>query len=135
MAIGYGLGFFYCNWIFLSIIEGNMVARVLGLIKVRSFLCYFMIMLLASTRIIVKTKFDVFLFFDSWNHITIDGIAQGFTMHALTFIPLSKLIPIFANCATSFCEDMTLLQQPPSNMICFSCNKFLNSYNPLGTTF
>jgi hypothetical protein len=42
-----------------------MVARVLGLIRVTSFLFYFMIVLLASTRIIVKTKFDVFFFFDS----------------------------------------------------------------------
>lgn len=116
-------------------IGSTMVARVLELIRVTSFLCYFMIILLASTRIIMKTKFDVFFFFDSWNPITIDGIVQGFTMNALTFIPFLKLIPIFANCVTSFCEDTTLLQQPPYNMICFSCNKVLNSYNLLLTTF
>jgi hypothetical protein len=102
MAVGCGLGFFYCNWIFLSIVGGTMVAKLLRLIRVTSFLCYFMIVLLASTKIIVKSKFDVFFFFDSWNHITIDGIAQGFTMHALTFISLSKFTLVFANCATSF---------------------------------
>jgi len=79
-----------------------MVAKLLRLIRVTSFLCYFMIVLLASTKIIVKSKFDVFFFFDSWNHITIDGIAQGFTMHALTFISLSKFTLVFVNCATSF---------------------------------
>ncbi len=65
MAIGCGLGFFCYNWNFLSIIGATMVARVLELIKVTNFLCYFMFMLLASTRIIMKTKFDVFFFFDS----------------------------------------------------------------------
>ncbi len=59
-AISCGLGFFYCNWNFLPIIGGTMVARVLELIRVTSFLCYFMFVLLASTRIIVETKFDVF---------------------------------------------------------------------------
>ncbi len=67
-------------------------------------------MLLASAGIAVKTKFDVFSFFDSWNRITIDGIAQGFMVRTLTFIPPFNLIPYFTNCATSSCEDMTLMQ-------------------------
>jgi len=63
------------------------------------------------------------------------ALCKDLMMHAFTFITFSKFIPIFANCATSFYEDTTFLQQPPYNMICFSCNKFLNSYNPLATTF
>jgi hypothetical protein len=93
----------------LSIV-GGVVAGVLGLTGVTGFLCYFVIMMLASAGIAVKTKFDVFSFFDSWNRITIDGIAQGFMVGALTFIPPFDLIPCFANCATSSCEEMALMQ-------------------------
>lgn len=103
------LGFFCYSRTFLSIV-GGVVAGVLGLTGVTGFLCYFVIMLLASAGIAVKTKFDVFSFFDSWNRITIDGIAQGFMVRALTFIPPFNLIPCFTNCATSSCEDMTLMQ-------------------------
>jgi hypothetical protein len=107
--IQHNMRIIYYSRTFLSIV-GGVVAGVLGLTGVTGFLCYFVIMMLASAGIAVKTKFDVFSFFDSWNRITIDGIAQGFMVRALAFILPFDLIPCFANCATSSCKDMTLMQ-------------------------
>lgn len=60
---------------FLSIV-GGVDAGVLGLTELRGFLCYFLvIMLLASAGIAAKVKFDTFSYLDSWNGVTLDGIA------------------------------------------------------------
>lgn len=63
------------------------MAGVLGLTGVAGFLCYFVIMMLASAGIAAKTKFDIHSYFDSWNRVLFDGIAQGFMVSsALPFI-------------------------------------------------
>jgi hypothetical protein len=67
----------WCSRTFLSIV-GGVVAGVLGLTGVAGFLCYFVIMMLASAGIAAKTKFDIHSYFDSWNRVLFDGIAQGF---------------------------------------------------------
>lgn len=76
----------WCSRTFLSIV-GGVVAGVLGLTGVAGFLCYFVIMMLASAGIAAKTKFDIHSYFDSWNRVLFDGIAQGFMVSsALPFV-------------------------------------------------
>lgn len=60
-----------------------MVAGVLGLTGISGFLCYFVIMLLASAGLVAKTGFNVFKYFDSWQRVTIDGVTQGFMVSVL----------------------------------------------------
>ncbi|KAH9548017.1 hypothetical protein CY35_11G066800 [Sphagnum magellanicum] len=92
--IQHNMRIIYYSRTFLSIV-GGVVAGVLGLTGVTGFLCYFVIMLLASAGIAVKTKFDVFSFFDSWNRITIDGIAQGFMSFVLFWTFAYDIVHIF----------------------------------------
>lgn len=56
---------------------GGVIAGVLGLTGISGFLCYFLIMMLASVGVAAKAKFDVHSYFDSWNRILFDGIGQG----------------------------------------------------------
>lgn len=56
---------------------GGVIAGVLGLTGISGFLCYFLIMMLASGGIAAKAKFDVHSYFDSWNRVLFDGIGQG----------------------------------------------------------
>jgi len=70
-CVGWG-----CSRTFLSIV-GGVIAGVLGLTGISGFLCYFLIMMLASGGIAAKAKFDVHSYFDSWNRVLFDGIGQG----------------------------------------------------------
>lgn len=81
----------WCSRTFLSIV-GGMVAGVLGLTGVTGFLCYFVIMLLASAGIAAKAKFDISSYFDSWNRVTLDGIGQGFMVRLSTFFLLLQAL-------------------------------------------
>lgn len=61
---------------FLSIISGA-VAGIWGLTGLMGFVFYFLVMMVASLGLLVKAKFSVHTYFDSWNRIVIEGVLGG----------------------------------------------------------
>ncbi|CAM6101345.1 unnamed protein product [Calypogeia fissa] len=84
----------YYSRTFLAIV-GGMVAGVLGLTAFSGFLFYLFIMILVSGAIAAKTKFNVFSYFDSWQRITLDGIAAGFLSFVLFWTFAYDIVHIF----------------------------------------
>ncbi|KAJ7562249.1 hypothetical protein O6H91_03G061100 [Diphasiastrum complanatum] len=84
---------YYCRT-FLSIVAGS-IAGVLGLTALSGFLCYFVIMLLASLGLAAKTKFDVHSFFDSWHRVVFDGVSQEFMSFVLFWSFAYDIVHIF----------------------------------------
>ncbi|KAG0599599.1 hypothetical protein M758_12G164600 [Ceratodon purpureus] len=84
----------YYSRTFLSIV-GGVIAGVLGLTGISGFLCYFLIMMLASGGIAAKAKFDVHSYFDSWNRVLFDGIGQGMLSFILFWTFAYDIVHIF----------------------------------------
>ncbi|OEL22429.1 hypothetical protein BAE44_0016553 [Dichanthelium oligosanthes] len=61
---------------FLSIISG-VVAGIWGITGLMGFVFYFLVMMVASLGLLVKAKFSVHTYFDSWNRIVIEGVLGG----------------------------------------------------------
>ncbi|KAG0473469.1 hypothetical protein HPP92_015326 [Vanilla planifolia] len=66
----------YYSRTFLSII-GGVVAGIWGFTGLTGFVFYFLLMSLASLGLLVKAKFAVGNYFDSWNRILLDGFFSG----------------------------------------------------------
>ncbi|KAJ7237434.1 hypothetical protein O6H91_05G129800 [Diphasiastrum complanatum] len=84
---------YYCRT-FLSIVAG-FVAGVLGLTALSGFLCYFVIMLLASLGLAAKAKFNIYSFFDSWHRVAFDGVSQGLMSFVLFWTFAYDIVHIF----------------------------------------
>ncbi|RLN25169.1 ER membrane protein complex subunit 6-like [Panicum miliaceum] len=61
---------------FLSIISG-VVAGIWGFTGLMGFVFYFLVMMVASLGLLVKAKFSVHTYFNSWNRIIIEGVLGG----------------------------------------------------------
>ncbi|KAL6845424.1 hypothetical protein ACP4OV_024919 [Aristida adscensionis] len=61
---------------FLSIISG-VVAGIWGFTGLMGFVFYFLVMMVASLGLLMKAKFSVHTYFDSWNRIMIEGVLGG----------------------------------------------------------
>ncbi|KAG0555340.1 hypothetical protein M758_12G164600 [Ceratodon purpureus] len=95
----------YYSRTFLSIV-GGVIAGVLGLTGISGFLCYFLIMMLASGGIAAKAKFDVHSYFDSWNRVLFDGIGQGMLV---SFVILSCHLWYVSFCIISLlCRNVVM---------------------------
>ncbi|KAF0916850.1 hypothetical protein E2562_014598, partial [Oryza meyeriana var. granulata] len=61
---------------FLSIISG-VVAGIWGFTGLMGFVFYLLVMMVASLGLLVKAKFSIHTYFDSWNRILIEGVFGG----------------------------------------------------------
>jgi hypothetical protein len=61
---------------FLSIISA-VVAGIWGFAGLTGFVFYLLIMMVSSLGFLVKAKFSVHTYFDSWNRILIEGVTGG----------------------------------------------------------
>ncbi|TVT98894.1 hypothetical protein EJB05_55783 [Eragrostis curvula] len=61
---------------FLSIISG-VVAGIWGFTGLMGFVFYFLVMMVGSLGLLVKAKFAVHSYFDSWSRILIEGVLGG----------------------------------------------------------
>ncbi|XP_062206532.1 uncharacterized protein LOC133908497 [Phragmites australis] len=61
---------------FLSIISG-VVDGIWGFTGLMGYVFYFLMMMVASIGLLVKAKFSVHTYFDSWNRIIIEGVLGG----------------------------------------------------------
>uniref|UniRef100_A0A0D9YD98 Uncharacterized protein n=1 Tax=Oryza glumipatula TaxID=40148 RepID=A0A0D9YD98_9ORYZ len=64
---------------FLSIISG-VVAGIWGFTGLMGFVFYLLVMMVASLGLLVKAKFSIHTYFDSWNRILIEGVFGGLMM-------------------------------------------------------
>ncbi|TVU35505.1 hypothetical protein EJB05_17398 [Eragrostis curvula] len=65
-----------CSRTFLSIISG-VVAGIWGFTGLMGFVFYFLVMMVGSLGLLVKAKFAVHSYFDSWSRILIEGVLGG----------------------------------------------------------
>lgn len=79
---------------FLSII-GGVVAGILGLTGLKGFILYFIIMAVGSLGVIIKAKFDIHEYFDSWNRVILDGITGGLMSFVLFWTFAYDIVHIF----------------------------------------
>ncbi|XP_059069866.1 uncharacterized protein LOC131038119 isoform X3 [Cryptomeria japonica] len=84
----------YYSRTFLSIMAG-VVAGILGLTGWKGFIFYFMIMILTSLGVVVKIKFDIHEYFDSWNRVILDGISGGLMSFVLFWTFAYDIVHIF----------------------------------------
>ncbi|RCV26778.1 hypothetical protein SEVIR_5G276300v4 [Setaria viridis] len=79
---------------FLSIISG-VVAGIWGFTGLMGFVFYFLVMMVASLGILVKAKFSVHTYFDSWNRIIIEGVLGGLMSFVLFWTFAYDIVHIF----------------------------------------
>ncbi|BAF05803.1 Os01g0683600, partial [Oryza sativa Japonica Group] len=65
-----------CSRTFLSIISG-VVAGIWGFTGLMGFVFYLLVMMVASLGLLLKAKFSIHTYFDSWNRILIEGVFGG----------------------------------------------------------
>ncbi|XP_066309423.1 uncharacterized protein [Miscanthus floridulus] len=79
---------------FLSIISG-VVAGIWGFTGLMGFVFYFLVMMVASLMLLVKAKFSVHTYFDSWNRIIIEGVLGGLMSFVLFWTFAYDIVHIF----------------------------------------
>ncbi|KAJ1284843.1 hypothetical protein BS78_03G236100 [Paspalum vaginatum] len=79
---------------FLSIISG-VVAGIWGLTGLMGFVFYFIVMMVASLALLVKAKFSVHTYFDSWNRIILEGVIGGLMSFVLFWTFAYDIVHIF----------------------------------------
>ncbi|PUZ55318.1 hypothetical protein GQ55_5G202900 [Panicum hallii var. hallii] len=79
---------------FLSIISG-VVAGIWGFTGLMGFVFYFLVMMVASLGLLVKAKFSVHTYFDSWNRIIIEGVLGGLMSFVLFWSFAYDIVHIF----------------------------------------
>jgi ER membrane protein complex subunit 6 len=71
-----GVEFLCHSRTFLSIISG-VVAGIWGFTGLTGFVFYFLVMMVGSLGLLMKAKFLVHSYFDSWSRILIEGVLGG----------------------------------------------------------
>ncbi|CAO2165964.1 unnamed protein product [Urochloa humidicola] len=79
---------------FLSIISG-VIAGIWGFTGLMGFVFYFLVMMGTSLGLLVKAKFSVHTYFDSWNRILIEGVFGGLMSFVLFWTFAYDIIHIF----------------------------------------
>ncbi|KQK09216.1 hypothetical protein BRADI_2g46730v3 [Brachypodium distachyon] len=72
---------------FLSIISG-VVAGIWGFTGLTGFVFYFLVMIVSSLGLLVKAKFSVHTYFDSWNRILLEGVNGGLMVSLIGAVPM-----------------------------------------------
>ncbi|CAO2178743.1 unnamed protein product, partial [Urochloa humidicola] len=79
---------------FLSIISG-VFAGIWGFTGLMGFVFYFLVMMVTSLGLLVKAKFSVHTYFDSWNRILIEGVFGGLMSFVLFWTFAYDIVHIF----------------------------------------
>jgi len=79
----------------LSIISG-VVAGIWGFTGLMGFVFYLLVMMVASLGLLVKAKFSVHTYFDSWNRIVIEGVLGGLMVSLIGVVKkiIQQYIPL-----------------------------------------
>ncbi|XP_006644530.1 ER membrane protein complex subunit 6 [Oryza brachyantha] len=84
----------YYSRTFLSIISG-VVAGIWGFTGLMGFVFYLLVMMVASLGLLVKAKFSIHTYFDSWNRILIEGVFGGLMSFVLFWTFAYDIVHIF----------------------------------------
>ncbi|KAK9092465.1 hypothetical protein Syun_027376 [Stephania yunnanensis] len=99
----------YYSRTFLSII-GGVIAGILGVTGVTGFICYFLIMAIASLGFVAKADFSIKAYFNSWNQIMLDGFLSGlmsfvlFWTYPSRWLYFLKVLLIISNDSNSWLQ-------------------------------